>query len=138
MKRVRLPILAAVSAAGFLSLSVPTALFAQTAPGQAASPAQPANPTPPANVDDQQLRSFAKVYVQVEKIRQTYEPRAKQASGPEEGKQIQQEAQSKFQDALTKEGLTEDKYTQIFEVARADQDVRKKVLQMINEEKGKS
>jgi len=39
---------------------------------------------------------------------------------------------------LTKEGLTEESYTKIFEVARADQDVRKKILQMIGEEKAKS
>ena len=76
--------------------------------------------------------------MQVEKIRQTYEPRAKEAKGPEEGKQVQQEAQSKMREALAKEGLTEENYTQIFEVARADQDVRKKLLQMIVEERGKS
>ena len=101
-------------------------LFAQVVPNQKAE------------IDDQQLRNFAKVYVQVEKIRQEYEPRAKEATGPEEGKQIQQEAQSKFQQVLTKEGLTEESYTKIFEVARADQDVRKKILQMIGEEKAKS
>ena len=137
MKRERLPILAAVLTAGFLSMSLPKSLFAQAVPEQPPNRGQQATPGQPANVDDQQLRSFAKVYVQVEKIRQTYEPRAKQAS-PEEGKQIQQEAQSKFHEALTKEGLTEDSYTQIFEVARADQAVRKKVLQMIGEERGKS
>jgi len=112
---------------GLLSgFSVPRAIFAQVVPGQAAQ------------VDDQQLRNFAKVYVQVEKIRQEYEPRAKQAANPDEGKQIQQEAQSKFRDALTKEGLSEENYSQIFEVARADQGVRKKVLQMIAEERAKS
>ena len=95
-------------------------------------------PQPQTNLDDQQLKSFAKVYVQVEKIRETYEPRARAASGPEEGKQIQQEAQSKFHEALTKEGLNEQSFTQIFDVARADEGVRKKVLQMIAEERGKS
>jgi len=106
--------------------SVPCAAFAQLVPNQAAQ------------LDDQQLRNFAKVYVQVEKIRQEYEPRAKQAANADEGKQIQQEAQSKFRDALTKEGLSEENYSQIFEVARADQGVRKKVLQMIAEERAKS
>ena len=41
-------------------------------------------------------------------------------------------------DKLTKEGLTEENYTKIFEVARADQDLRKKILQMIGEERAKS
>jgi hypothetical protein len=111
---------------GLLAVAVPQQSFGQIMPKQQAQP------------DEQQLRSFAKVYVQVEKIRQTYEPRAKEAAGAEEGKQIQQEAQAKFQDALTKEGLSEQNYLQIFQVAKADQDVRKKVLELIDEERGKS
>jgi hypothetical protein len=126
MKKVHLLMLATVFTAALLGIGVQKPLFAQATPGQ------------PANLDEQQLRSFAKVYVQVEKLRETYAPRAKEATGPEEGKQIQQEAQSEFQKVLTKEGLTEESYTKIFQVASADQDVRKKVLQMIAEEKGKS
>jgi len=125
MKRVSLKTLATIFVSAFLMVVVAKPLVAQVAPK-------------PQELDEKQLRSFAKVYVQVEKIRQEYEPRAKEASGPEEGKQIQQEAQSKFQQVLTKEGLTEENYTQIFEVARADQDVRKKILQMIGEERAKS
>jgi len=125
MKEIGLSL--AILFTGLLSgFSVPRAAFAQLVPNQAAQ------------LDDQQLRNFAKVYVQVEKIRQEYEPRAKQAANADEGKQIQQEAQSKFRDALTKEGLSEENYSQIFEVARADQGVRKKVLQMIAEERAKS
>ena len=125
MKRVSLKTLATIFVSAFLMIVVAKPLVAQVAPK-------------PQELDEKQLRSFAKVYVQVEKIRQEYEPRAKEASGPEEGKQIQQEAQSKFQQVLTKEGLSEESYTKIFEVARADQDVRKKILQMIGEEKAKS
>ena len=84
------------------------------------------------------LRAFAKVYVEVEKIRQAYEPRLKGAKNPEEGKQIQNEAASKMQGALTKEGLTEESYTQIFEIARADEGLRKKLVELINEERQKS
>jgi hypothetical protein len=124
MKRVTRSIVAVVSIAAFVTVAVAGQLFAQI--------------LPKADVDDQQLRSFAKVYMQVEKIRQTYEPRAKESPGPEEGKQIQQEAQAKFQEALTKEGLNEESYARIFEIARADEGVRKKVVQMIVEEKAKS
>lgn len=125
MKKIKLTV-AVIFASLLLGVGAPRAIFAQVVPNQAAQ------------IDDQQLRNFAKVYVQLEKIRQEYEPRAKEAANPEEGKQIQQEAQSKFRDALSKEGLTEENYSQIFEVARADQDVRKKVLQMIAEERAKS
>ena len=95
-------------------------------------------PTRPMNVSETQLRAFAKVYVEVEKIRQAYEPRLKEAKNPEEGKEIQKEAVSKMQGALTKEGLTEEGYVQIFEVARADAGLRQKLIDLINEEKQKS
>lgn len=124
MKKVGLTLVGLFTA--LLSVGAPVAVFAQVAPNQAAQ------------LDDQNLRNFAKVYVQVEKIRQEYEPRAKGAANPDEGKQIQQEAQGKFREALTKEGMTEENYSQIFQVARADEGVRKKVLQMIAEERAKS
>ena len=87
------------------------------------------------NVSETQLRAFAKVYAEVEKIRQTYEPQLKEAKNPEEGKQIQSAALSKMRAALTKEGLTEESYTQIFEIARGDQNLRKKLIEFINEER---
>ena len=126
MKRSTLTTMVTLFLIGLLASAVPQQSLGQIMPKPQAQP------------DEQQLRSFAKVYVQVEKIRQTYEPRAKDAAGAEEGKQIQQEAQIKFQEALTKEGLSEQNYLQIFQVAKADQDVRKKVLAMIDEERGKS
>jgi hypothetical protein len=90
------------------------------------------------NLSDAQLRAFAKVYVEVQKIREAYEPRLKEARSPEEGKQIQNEATTKVQGALTKEGLTAETYTQVFEVARADETLMKKLVELINEEKQKS
>ena len=93
------------------------------------------SPQQQVNVSETQLRAFAKVYAEVEKIRQTYEPRLKGAKNPEEGKQIQTEALSKMQAALTKEGLTEESYSQIFEIARADESLRKKLIEFINEER---
>jgi hypothetical protein len=92
-------------------------------------------PTQQTDVSENQLRAFAKVYVEVEKIRQTYEPRLKEAKDPEEGKAIQNDAVSKMQEALSKEGLTEANYTQIFEIARADPGLRKKLVDLINEER---
>jgi hypothetical protein len=96
------------------------------------------SPNPQVNVSEPQLRSFARVYVAVEKIRQTYEPRLKEAKDPEEGKQIQKEAVSKIHGALTQEGLTEETYNQIFETARADAGLRKTLIGFINEERAKS
>ena len=76
--------------------------------------------------------------MEVEKIGQAYEPRLKESKDAEEGKEIQKKAVSKMQEALTKEGLTEQSYGQIFEIARADEGLRKKLIEFINEERQKS
>jgi hypothetical protein len=95
-------------------------------------------PKPQPNVNETQLRAFAKVYVEVEKIRQEYVPRLKETKNAEEGKQIEAEARSKMEGALTKEGLTAESYSQIFEIARADEGLREKLIKLINEERQKS
>ena len=126
MQIASLKTVAAIFVAGFLILPFAQQGLAQESPKQ------------PTNVSEAQMRVFAKVYVEVEKIRQAYEPRLKEAKNPEEGKQIQSEALSKMQGAITKEGLTGESYTQIVEIARADEGLRKKLVELINEERQKS
>jgi hypothetical protein len=116
----------AIFVAGFLILPFAKQSWAQESPKQQL------------NVSETQLRAFATVYVEVEKIRQAYEPRLKESKNPEEGKEIQNEAASKMHEALTKEGLTEQSYGQIFEIARADEGLRKKLIEFIDEERQKS
>ena len=126
MQIASLKIVAAIFVAGFLILPVAKQGQAQESPKQQL------------NVSDTQLRAFATVYVEVEKIRQAYEPRLKEAKNAQEGKQIETEAVLKMQGALTKQGLTQESYTQIFEIARADEGLRKKLIEIINEERQKS
>jgi hypothetical protein len=126
MQIASLKTIGAIFVAGFLILPFAKQGRAQESPKQQM------------NVSETQLRAFARVYVEVEKIRQAYEPRLKEAKNPEEGKQIQKEAVSKMQGELTKQGLTEESYTQIFEIARADEGLRKKLVELINEERQKS
>ena len=126
MQIATLKTVAGIFVAGFLILPLAKQGQAQESPKQQL------------NVSETQLKAFAKVYVEVEKIRQAYEPRLKEAKNPAEGKQIETEAVSKMQGALTKEGLTEESYTQIFEIARADEGLRKKLIELINEERQKS
>jgi Domain of unknown function (DUF4168) len=126
MQLANLNMVGAMIISGFLILPFATECRAQEAPKQQLE------------VNETQLRSFAKVYVEVEKIRQVYEPRLKEAKNPEEGKEIEKEAVSKMHGALTKEGLTEESYGQIFEIARADEALRKRLINFINEERQKS
>ena len=126
MQIASLKIVATIFVAGFLILPVAKQGRAQESPKQQL------------NVSETQLRAFAKVYVEVEKIRQAYEPRLKEAKNAQEGKQIETEAVLKMQGALTEQGLTQESYTQIFEIARADEGLRKKLIEIINEERQKS
>jgi hypothetical protein len=126
MQITSLKTVAAIFVAGFLILP-----FAKQVQAQESL-------KPQLSVSENQLRSFAKVYVEVEKIRQVYEPRLKEAKNPEEGKEIETEAVSKMQGALTKEGLTQESYGQIFEIARADEGLRQIIINFINEERQKS
>lgn len=126
MQIANLKTVAVIFVAGFLILSFAEQGRAQESPKQQLS------------VSDNQLRAFAKVYVEVDKIRQAYEPRLKEAKNPDESKQIEIEAVSNIQAALTKEGLTEESYTQIFDIARADEGLRSKLIGFINEERQKS
>jgi hypothetical protein len=126
MQRASLKTAAVIFVASFLILPFAKQVQAQESPKQQM------------NVNETQLRAFAKVYVEVEKIRQAYEPRLKEAKNAQEGKQIETEAVLKMQGALTKQGLTQESYTQIFEIARADEGLRKKLVELINEERQKS
>ncbi len=104
---------------------------------------QPSVQQPPASqsqsdLKETELRSFARVYVQIEKILKTYQPQMEEAKTPEEGKQIQNEETSKIHQVLIQEGMDAQRYHHIVEVANADEGLRKKIMGFINEERQKS
>jgi hypothetical protein len=89
-------------------------------------------------VSDVQLRSFAKAYVEFEKIRAQYEPRLNAAPTSEEKQLVQDEAVALFGKALEKEGLSMQQYSVIFHTVNADDALREKVLRLIEEERARS
>jgi Domain of unknown function (DUF4168) len=89
-------------------------------------------------IDTTQLRAFARVYVEFEKIRDTYQPRLSNAQRDEEGAAIQKEAGVKIDEALAKEGLTRENYSQIINTLNTDSELRAKAMQLIDEERKKS
>jgi hypothetical protein len=112
---------------GGLSLSpVAKTIFAQEVPNQQSK------------IDPTQLKSFARVYVEFEKIRDTYEPRLSKAQGDQEAQVIQKEAGAKVDEALAKEGLSRETYSQIINTLNADNELRAKAMQLIDEERKKS
>ena len=88
-------------------------------------------------VDDGKLRSFAKVYVQVEKIRQTYGPQLKETQDPQKNIAIQKEAKSKIDDALAQEGMTVESYSQVIQTMNGNDELRKKAIEFIDQERTK-
>lgn len=118
------------------------ALFALIA-GSAVSPFLKAvfaqePPKQESKMDTTQLRAFAKVYVEFERIRDTYQPRLSNAHGDEEGAAIQKEAGAKIDEALAKEGLTRQSYSQIINMLNTDSELRTRAMQLIDEERKKS
>ena len=82
---------AASAVLGIILLPFPSHTLAQQTPAQP-SVQQPSGQQ--SDLNDTQLRSFAKIYVQVEKILKTYDSQLKEAKTPEESKQIQNEEMS--------------------------------------------
>ena len=112
---------------GGLSVSpVAQTIFAQEMPNQQSK------------IDPTQLKSFARVYVEFEKIRDTYEPRLNQAQGDQEAQVIKKEAGAKIDEALAKEGLSRETYSQIVNTLNIDSELRAKAMQLIDEERKKS
>ncbi|HWP60566.1 MAG TPA: DUF4168 domain-containing protein [Candidatus Acidoferrales bacterium] len=110
----------------------PQRAFSQENPGV---PQQPS--VEPNQLDENQLKNFARVYVQLEKITKSYEPRLKESPDAETSRQIRTEAKAKIDEALASGGLTTESYTQIVQTVNANDELRKKVIQMINEERKK-
>ena len=109
---------------GFLSL-------AQERPKQAAGEQQN-------KVSDEELRSFAKAYVEYHKIRQKYEPQLQATKDPQQNKKIQDEANAKVKDVLAKQQLTAQQYNRVFTLVNNDETLRKKAIKLIEEERKKS
>lgn len=110
----------------FLIIRIPEPTHAQETPNRQA-----------ATVDDGKLRSFAKVYVQVEKIRQTYGPRLKETQDAQKNIEIQKEAKSKIDDALAQEGMTVESYGHVVQTVNGNDELRKKAIEFIDQERTK-
>jgi hypothetical protein len=89
-------------------------------------------------VSETELRSFAKAYVEFEKIRNEYAPKVGSAATPQEKGAVEQEAVVKFGKALEKEGMTMQQYSALYQTVSVDQQLRAKALRLIEEERGRS
>lgn len=123
----------AVCGAAVLSV----ALWVTTPAGAQGSPKQ-APPAEQAKVSDKDLRAFAKAYVEYHKIRQAYEPQLAKVQDAKEKEKIQREGDSKVNKALEKQGLTPESYNRLFTAVNRNEQLRKKALKIISEERKRS
>jgi hypothetical protein len=93
---------------------------------------------PQGAISDNELKAFAKAYVQFYKIRDEYEPKLGSATSPQEKGQVEQEAVAKLGAALQREGLSMQRYAALYQTISADQELRDKTLKLIEEEQAKS
>ncbi len=111
-----------------LALQVTPATGAQESPKQKPSAEQ-------ANVSDKELGVFVKAYVETQKIRLAHEAELKNSRDAEESQKIQREGNSKLQKALEKHGLTVQSYNRIFSAVNGNEELRKKALKLIEQER---
>jgi hypothetical protein len=96
-----------------------------------------AQQTPSENIEVtvSKLQSFARVYVELEKIRGIYLPRLKNAQTVQETNDIEKEARARINEALRKEGLTPESYSQIINKLNTDTELRAKAMQLVDEQR---
>jgi hypothetical protein len=111
---------------GFTPVTHPQEMPKQQPPGQKM------------NVSSKELKAFVKAYVEIKKIRLAHESFLKDVRDPKEGERIQQEANVKIEKTLEKNGLNTEAYNRILKVVNADDELRRKALDLIDEERKKS
>lgn len=108
------------------SVLLSAAAFVFAGAASAGALAQQQTPPPPAAqqeaapATEQEVKQFAKADKQIAKLTEEWQPKVQEAGSPQEAQQLQQAAQAEMVKAIEKEGLTVDRYNQIYAQAQAD------------------
>ena len=89
-------------------------------------------------VSEKNLKAFANAYVEYHKIRQTYEARLAKVQDPKEREKIQREGDSKVKQTLEQQKLTPESYNRLFIAVNGNEQLRRKALKWIDEERNRS
>ena len=87
---------------------------------------------------NERLEEFAKAYVKINDIIASYEAPPNDAQDREQVRKIRQEVVDKIHETLQTHGFTAETYRRIFTVANADDDLLRKVLKLIDNERRKA
>ena len=120
------------------ALLVPAA-FAQQ-PEQ--KPQQPPQPTPPqqrapeVETSDQEIDQFAELLLQVQEVRAQYVPKMRQTEDSQKARTLQQQMQGEIEQTIKEfDGITAERYDKIAQAARADKDLKQKILSRLEEKR---
>lgn len=91
-----------------------------------------------ATPNDRDLGAFARAYVGLQKIRANYQQSLESAEEAEKKQEIIAEVNGKIASLLEKEGLSADRYNQIFALLNIDEKLRQKTLDLITQERSRS
>jgi GTP1/Obg family GTP-binding protein len=89
-------------------------------------------------ISDKDLAAFARAYTEVQQIRAEYEPTLRKTKDAKQSERLQQEANAKLKKTLDKQGLSIDRYNKIYAAVNANEDLRRKTLKMVEQERKKS
>lgn len=77
-------------------------------------------------ISDSELEAFTKAYAKIQEIRLAYESRLAEVQDRQKAQQLQQQAQMEMFTAVEEQGLTVDRYNEIFAVISKNAAVREK------------
>jgi hypothetical protein len=109
------------------------AIFALALGMAAGAPAQESG----RNLGDKEIQSFARAYVDFHKIKSDYETRMKRTNDAGEKERLRREGDAKVDAALKKQGFTADSYAKTFAAVNNNEQLRKKTLKYVEEERKK-
>lgn len=89
------------------------------------------------NFSDREIQSFARAYVEFHKIKNDYEARIKRTNDAGEKERLRREGDAKVDVALKKQGFTADSYAKTFAAVNNNEQLRKKTLKYVEEERKK-
>jgi hypothetical protein len=84
-------------------------------------------------VSGEDMKSFANAQIQVSKVRQEYRTRLSNASTQDEQQALIQEMNEKLVAALKDEGLSVEKYNEIFDAVQNDDALRERISDMMQD-----
>ena len=122
----------------FPCLVVGGVLLTLAVAGSAQQPSKPQTEDQQANISDRDLAAFVKAYVENQNIRLEYEPTLRNSTDAKTRQEIQDQANEELKKSLAKQNISVEKYNTIYKRINSDEQLRAKVLQLVEEERKRS